>query len=133
MTTRIAGTDTAYPAEVTTDANGTVTSMRFFCAAHGNDVPCSVCDTDEVSAFRRASVYTAYIKGNDIVTFGGYKLARVKRLYLEKRRYTPTGGTYRMAYVTAESHGGVTWHGRYNYESTELITLRRSKRNAAVQ
>ena len=81
-------------------------------------------------AYGRASIYTAYIKGNDIITFGGYKLARVKRLYLGKRRYTPTGGTYRMAYVTAVSHGGVTWHGRYNYESTELITLRRSKRDA---
>lgn len=130
MSKRTVSADMAYPAEITitADDNGKVTDMRFSCKAHESDLPCPICDADEVSAFRRAEQYSAYVSADhrNITTFGGYPLARIKRLFLGKRRYTPTGGTYRMTYVSAESHGGVKWHGRYNSDNGNLITLHRS-------
>jgi hypothetical protein len=128
--THVVGTDTAYPADASTDDNGTVTDLKYFCAAHGEDVPCADCETAEVAAFQTAAHYTAYVSASYtwITTFGGSHLARVRRHWLGSRKLTPTGGTYRTAYVQAVSHNGtVRWHGQYNHDSGNLITLHRSK------
>lgn len=133
--TRIVGTETAYPAEVETDANGTITAMRFFCAAHGEDVPCIDCENAEVEAFQRAGLsesgrYLGYVTGNTVMTFGGTPLAHISQAWDGRRRYTPSGGEYRMHYIRAVSHDGyVKWHGAYS-DNGNAVILRRVKGSA---
>jgi hypothetical protein len=127
-TTSVVGTDTNYPATITTDGNR-VTSMTFACQPHANPVPCAPCDTAEVAyVATRPANFVAYVTAHHVVTLGGAPLARVTQLYLARRRYTPTGGTYRLAYVQAVTPDGTYYHGSYNDDGGELITLRRSKR-----
>lgn len=120
-----------YPVEsITADANGTVTSIKFRCSAHGNPVAskednggCTECYEAEVAAFSRASLYVAYLTNppdQAITTFGGGHLAKVTDCRLTPRKYTPTGGTFRRVYVRAESPGGVQWWGTGTDNTTQV-------------
>jgi len=102
------GTGTAHTPEGKT--------MCYACAARA-----------EVAAFAKASVFTGYVsasKPGQFTTWTGEVLAKVTSSHLSDR-WTPTGGQYRMRYITAIAPDGSTWHGRGS-DHWELFTLRKA-------
>jgi hypothetical protein len=95
--------------------------LTFTCTAHKLDP--RVCDE-----CADAWVYRAYVNlgTGHIETFGGHALARIISHRLGKRRLTPSGGSWRPAYVRALAPGtSRVWHGTYNYDGGSLIRLHR--------
>lgn len=81
----------------------------------------------EQERIKAANVYSAYLtdlRPDVITTWTGGVLAKVVSYSKGARQYTPTGGSYRMRYVTARTPDGALWRGQGG-DSMDVITLRR--------
>lgn len=88
--------------------------------------PCA--DREQREALATIDVFAGYVSGDvkRVTTWTGGKLADVTKVTTGKRRYTPSGGSYRLRYVWAKSPDGARWYGRGN-DDWDVITLRRAK------
>jgi hypothetical protein len=88
---------------------------------------CYACaEAAERKSFAQSRVFTGYVSDahpGTFTTWTGAELAKVTRLTTGRVRYTPTGGAYRMRYVTAVSPDGRTWIG-HGSDAWDVITLR---------
>lgn len=97
--------------------------------AHAPDgtTMCYACaEKTERDAFAKARVFTGYVSSahpGTFTTWTGGELAKVTRSAAGRTRWTPTGGQYRMRYITAVSPDGRTWMG-HGSDNWELFTLR---------
>jgi hypothetical protein len=125
------GTDTGYPAVIDEDTK----AVTFRCVAHQVDPSaCALCAATEREGFlgKHTTHYPAYVnsRGTLVTTFGGFELGVIIRYRTGRRRCTPTGGYYRLEYVTVrDAHGGI-WHGAHNSDGGNLVLLRKSRKAA---
>jgi hypothetical protein len=124
MTTFTYGADMAYPMHRDSETG----EVTFTCMPHGTDPSrCEACAQAEREAMATAAAYTVYHEPLKVVTFGGFRLGSVTCKWRGPRRYTPTGGSYRMTYLRVTDLDGKRWHGKYNDDSGNAVTLRRCK------
>lgn len=89
--------------------------------------PCA--EKAEREALKTADTFGGYLTADRpkvITTWTGAALAEVVSYGVGSRRYTPSGGSYRMQYVRAKSPDGALWYGSAS-DAFEAITFRRLK------
>lgn len=89
--------------------------------------PCA--EAWEQDRIKSADVYSAYLtdlRPDVLTTWTGGVLAKVTSHTLGARRFTPSGGSYRMQYVQAVTPDGALWSGSGN-ANIDAITIRRRK------
>lgn len=118
-------TVTPVPGSVGTDKATDPKTGRTMC------YPCA--EENERQAFAKADRYTAYLSsdGKHIITWTEAILATVTSYGISSRRYTPTGGSYRMQYIRARATDGTLWYG-VKSDNMDVITLRRLKATPAI-
>jgi hypothetical protein len=95
-----------------TDASGA--TMCYGCA-----------EAREIEAFAKAgSMFTGYVSGDNrhFTTWTGATLGRVTSYRVGHWQFTPTGGAFRMRYVTVIAPDGSTWSGQGSSDH-DVITL----------
>lgn len=91
-------------------------------------VTCYPCTDDRI---RADAAETGRLSGyvstdNRFTTWSGGFLGTVTEHRTGNYRYTPTGGEYRLTYVTVR-HAGADWSGAYNANSGNAVALQRRK------
>jgi hypothetical protein len=89
---------------------------------------CNSCaDAQEREAITTANQYTGYVTGlrpDVFTTYTGAVLGTVTSQRYGKKRYTPTGGRYRIRYVSVRTSDDAQWHGKGS-DAHDVITIRR--------
>lgn len=90
--------------------------------------PCA--EVWEQEKIKTASTYHLYVSpdGKRLTTWTGAPLAVVTSYGVGSKRFTPTGGHYRLRTVRARTPDGAEWYGSGS-NAMDAITIRRLKSN----